>query len=109
MISELCKSYSHWNAFKSLHDWLKEEGVPGISGIDTRLLTQKIREHGTMLAKLIIDGSCPEEIPWSDPNTQNLVAEVSIQVRGVFSVNEISFCVLYLLSFHSCESCFFFS
>ncbi|CAG0879598.1 unnamed protein product, partial [Darwinula stevensoni] len=85
VISELCKSYSHWSASKSLHDWLKEEGVPGISGIDTRCLTQKIREHGTMLAKLVIDGSCPEEISWSDPDARNLVAEVSIQVPKSFN------------------------
>jgi carbamoyl-phosphate synthase small subunit len=35
--------YSHWNATRSLGDWLKAFNVPGIHGIDTRLLTKKIR------------------------------------------------------------------
>lgn len=38
--------YSHWEARSSLGDWLKEEGVPAIGGIDTRLLTKKIRDKG---------------------------------------------------------------
>lgn len=38
--------YSHWEAKSSLGDWLKEEGIPGIGGIDTRLLTKKIRDKG---------------------------------------------------------------
>lgn len=40
--------YSHWEAKSSLGDWLKEEGVPGIGGIDTRLLTKKIRDKGKL-------------------------------------------------------------
>lgn len=44
---------SHWQAVQSLSNWLKEEQVPGITGIDTRLLTKKIREKGTLKAKVI--------------------------------------------------------
>jgi carbamoyl-phosphate synthase small subunit len=40
--------YSHHHAARSLNAWLASEDVPGISGIDTRGLTQKLREHGTM-------------------------------------------------------------
>ena len=49
-----------------------------VSGIDTRELTKKIREHGTLLGKLIIDGD--SDLPFEDPNKKNLVAEVSCQV-----------------------------
>lgn len=49
-----------------------------LSGIDTRELTKKIREHGTLLGKLIIDGD--SDLPFEDPNKRNLVAEVSCQV-----------------------------
>lgn len=38
--------YSHWEANSSLGDWLKQEGIPAIGGIDTRLLTKKIRDKG---------------------------------------------------------------
>lgn len=40
--------YSHHAAKRSLGDWMGSEGIPGITGIDTRTLTRKLREHGTM-------------------------------------------------------------
>ena len=43
---------SHFESLKTLGDWLKEEGVPAISGIDTRALTLKLREHGVMLGSI---------------------------------------------------------
>ena len=48
--------YSHWNAESSLGDWLKEQKVAGIEGIDTRMLTKMIREEGAILGKIIIEG-----------------------------------------------------
>ena len=39
---------SHHTAIKSLGDWLKEEGIPAIEGVDTRTLTRRLRERGTM-------------------------------------------------------------
>ena len=32
IVGDYVEEYSHWNAKKSLSQWLKEEGVPGISG-----------------------------------------------------------------------------
>ncbi|CAN0526529.1 unnamed protein product [Scytosiphon promiscuus] len=43
--------YSHWEAKSSLGDWLKEEGIPAIGGIDTRLLTKRIRDKGELLTR----------------------------------------------------------
>jgi carbamoyl-phosphate synthase small subunit len=67
-------AYSHWNAAKSLPEWLKEHDVPGIFGIDTRALTRRLREKGTMLGKVVLDGG---SVRLNDPNKRNLVAEVS--------------------------------
>ena len=39
----------------SLDNWLKDENVPGIFGIDTRKLTKIIRENGSLLGKIVID------------------------------------------------------
>ena len=39
IVSDYSSEYSHWNAVESLGDWLKREKVPGITGIDTRELT----------------------------------------------------------------------
>jgi len=41
-----------WNSSKSLHDWLKEEGIPGISGVDTRMIVKRVRSKGTMMGVL---------------------------------------------------------
>ena len=40
--------YSHHAATRSLHEWLKADGIPAVSGIDTRNLTRRLREFGTM-------------------------------------------------------------
>ncbi|MDZ7623738.1 MAG: carbamoyl-phosphate synthase domain-containing protein [Ignavibacteriaceae bacterium] len=54
IVSNYSSEYSHWSAKKSLGDWLKEEKIPAITGIDTRMLTRKLRDKGTMLGKIII-------------------------------------------------------
>ena len=55
IVSDYSEEYSHWNAMESLSDWLKREMIPGITGIDTRALTKKIREHGVMMGRILID------------------------------------------------------
>lgn len=77
IVSEYSENYSHWDAKKTLGDWLKANQIPAITGIDTRQLTQKIREHGTILGKIIVDGS--EDPDFYNPDLENLVAQVSIK------------------------------
>ncbi len=48
---------SNWRSEKSLDDYLKENGVPGIYGVDTRALTIHLREHGNQKAYLCMGGS----------------------------------------------------
>lgn len=67
--------HSHWQADRSLGQWLCEEKIPGIFGIDTRALTKHLREKGSMLGKIIPEGAA--DIPFYDPNCENLVAETS--------------------------------
>ncbi len=50
------------------------------SGVDTRSLTKKIREKGTMLGKLVVEGTSASDIPFDNPDTCNLVKEVSMKV-----------------------------
>ena len=75
IVTNYSENYSHWNAKKSLSEWMREYSIPGIYGIDTRELTKKLREKGTMLGKIIYN---KENIKFEDPNKRNLVAEVSI-------------------------------
>ena len=76
IISDYSDRYSHWNAVKSLGDWLKAEKIPGICGIDTRELTKIVREKGAMKGKLVFPDE-NKDIPFVDPNEENLVARVS--------------------------------
>ncbi len=74
VVQDYCRDFSHWQAVKSFGAWLQEQGVPAIAGIDTRSLTKKLREKGTMLGKLVID----QDLELFDPNAINIVKEVSI-------------------------------
>jgi len=75
IVSDYSFNYSHWNAKRSLACWLKEHKIPGIYGVDTRALTKKLREKGTMLGKIVFE----EDIEFEDPNKRNLVSKVSIK------------------------------
>ncbi|MDF1823447.1 MAG: glutamine-hydrolyzing carbamoyl-phosphate synthase small subunit [Verrucomicrobiales bacterium] len=57
VIEELCDVPSSWRSEQSLHDYLAGSGVPGIEGVDTRALTKRLREVGSMRATLCTDGS----------------------------------------------------
>jgi len=48
VVRELSPVVSSWRARQSLGDYLKENGIPGIEGIDTRALTKKLRVRGAM-------------------------------------------------------------
>ena len=88
VVHELCKNPFHWASTRTLDQWLKDEDVPGIYGIDTRKLTKKLRVKGVMLGILQV---CEEEEEPNlekllkevktiqDPNATNLVKEVTIK------------------------------
>jgi carbamoyl-phosphate synthase/aspartate carbamoyltransferase len=46
-------SFSHHLATSSLGQWLKEQGIPAIWGVDTRMLTKRIREGGVLLGRVL--------------------------------------------------------
>lgn len=50
IVKEYSRTYSNYRADRSLGDFLKEQGVIGIEGIDTRMLVRHIREEGSMNA-----------------------------------------------------------
>jgi len=77
VVAEYSERYSHWNASKSLSQWLTEHKIPAISGLDTRALTKKIRKRGCMLGKIIVNN----DVEWIDPNKDDLVGQVSIKQK----------------------------
>lgn len=54
VVRELCERPSNWRSEMSLPAFLEEYGVPGIQGVDTRMLTKKIRICGTMKSILAV-------------------------------------------------------
>jgi carbamoyl-phosphate synthase small subunit len=81
VVSELALDYSHSAAERSLPQWLKDEGIPCIAGVDTRALTKRLRTRGCMLGKVVVDGA---EVEFDDPNKKNLVSEVSEGGREIY-------------------------
>jgi carbamoyl-phosphate synthase small subunit len=81
VVSELAQEYSHATALKGLPQWLHEEGIPCLAGIDTRALTKRLRTRGCMLGKIVVGD---EDIAFHDPNQENLVAAVSSSERQVY-------------------------
>ena len=47
---ELMMEPDHRHCIGSVHDFLLAHGVPGISGIDTRAVTRRVREYGVILS-----------------------------------------------------------
>jgi carbamoyl-phosphate synthase/aspartate carbamoyltransferase len=89
IVSSYSDEPSHWNSKMSLGDWLVKHDVPALYGIDTRALTKKIREEGAMLGRILFGEDTVESVPMSDPNSRNLVAEVSRKLPTVFGSGKI--------------------
>jgi carbamoyl-phosphate synthase small subunit len=71
---------SHAGAARSLPEWLASEEIPGVEGIDTRYLTLRLREHGTMLGRILPADVQPTELmPMFDPNRIDVVSTVTVK------------------------------
>lgn len=53
VVKEHARVASNWRSQMTLDEFLKRKGIPGISGVDTRALTRKIRQVGTMKASIV--------------------------------------------------------
>jgi carbamoyl-phosphate synthase small subunit len=73
IVSNYIDTPFHAQSVRTLGQWLQDEGIPALEIKDTRLLTQHIRKHGTMLGKIVFD----EDLPFYNPDSENLVAQVS--------------------------------
>ncbi|MBI3109492.1 glutamine-hydrolyzing carbamoyl-phosphate synthase small subunit [Candidatus Daviesbacteria bacterium] len=69
--------HSHFESQKTLAQWLKEEGIPALQGIDTRFLTIKLREHGVMGGRVEIESKSQRVKEIYDPNAENVLKYVS--------------------------------
>ena len=56
IVGRVARHPNHPTSVQSLDAWLSASGVPGLEGIDTRGLTQRLREHGTMRGWIVAAG-----------------------------------------------------
>jgi len=54
VVADVAEKYSHWTAVESLSEWCAREGVPAITGVDTRAIVTYLREQGSSLARITI-------------------------------------------------------
>ncbi len=82
VVRSLSPLVSNWRACSDLSSWLSEHGVPGISGVDTRYLTRKLRDGGTQKAALSTCGTPTEKLlqmvnGWTGLDGLDMVREVT--------------------------------
>ena len=91
VIHELSSTASHWNMSMTLDEWMHTQKIPGISGIDTRALTKKLREQGVSMAAVAVSENEIDEQTIikhlnasSDYSSENLVQTVSTTVDRTY-------------------------
>jgi len=79
VVADVAEQYSHWTAVESLSAWCAREGVPAISGVDTRAIVTHLREQGSSLARITVgeEYDADEDEAFVDPEQINLVRKVS--------------------------------
>jgi carbamoyl-phosphate synthase small subunit len=92
IIHSLSDIASHWSCVKTLDEWLYEEKIPGICGIDTRELTKIIRQKGVMMGVLVVsDKSIDSKIDfkkiitsenYNQKNFMSLVSSNNVKIYG---------------------------
>lgn len=82
VVRDISPIASNWRSTKTLHEFLLENNIPGITGIDTRAVTKRIRTAGVLKACLSTEGITEEEAlqkarDWEGLEGIDLVKEVT--------------------------------
>lgn len=76
VVSSCSDESSHYSSKKPLSKWLKKQQIPGISGIDTRALIQRLSSRGTMRAKILVSGTKDVSFSSASVHSQPIHASV---------------------------------
>ena len=92
ILAEVSEKFSHITAFQKFSDWLKNQKIPAISDVDTRQLTQILREKGTILGYLGL--SAPKK--FDDKLNGRFVPEVSPKKVEILSPKKIKKTIAFI-------------
>jgi carbamoyl-phosphate synthase small subunit len=62
VVREDCEAPSHWRSRRTLHQYLSENDIPGVAGIDTRALTRRLRTAGVMMGTVTNDETAEQAL-----------------------------------------------
>jgi carbamoyl-phosphate synthase small subunit len=62
IVKEYTATPSNWRATHPLHEYMREHGIVGIAGIDTRALVRHLRDHGSQEGIISTTSSNPQEL-----------------------------------------------
>ena len=97
IVSNYATKYSHWEAVESLGQWCARQGIPALSGVDTRALVTLLRERGSTLGEIVIGenehastmssslNNEKQQRIIEDPNASNLCAQVSVKEKVIYN------------------------
>ncbi len=92
VVREWCREPSHRKSTMTIDAWLKQQGIPGISGVDTRALTLKVRERGCLRSFITHDASKVAELrrkiaAMPSVEVDNLAGEASVKTLRRYGKN----------------------
>jgi len=93
VVRELSPIASNWRSTNTLDDYLKEYGIPGLEGVDTRAITKKLRVSGAMKACLSTEDISDEEAvrrakEWVGIVGADYVKEVTCSEKFIYAPDE---------------------
>ncbi|MEW6696022.1 MAG: glutamine-hydrolyzing carbamoyl-phosphate synthase small subunit [Bacillota bacterium] len=89
VVKEECDRPSNWRVSNKIAEFLAREGVIGISGIDTRALTRRIRNHGTMRGIISTEAVDPGELAEQAKNCPHISGQElvpTVATKEVYTV-----------------------
>jgi len=128
IVKELSRYPSNWRSRKSLGEYLKEHGIIGIEGIDTRALTSRIRDYGSQMGIVstvdldpeglvkkarvlsnlvgldtVKDVTCPKYHKWTESLYPVNKKEVTKQFNVIVYDFGVKWNILRMLKLYGCE------
>jgi carbamoyl-phosphate synthase small subunit len=86
IVSELATHYSNHGAQKNLAAWLEEQGIPYLTGVDTRALTMRLRSKGVIPGAIVAENAEPKH--FENFSGTHWVKEVSIKEPLTYGAGE---------------------